>query len=83
MTTPRQGHGIAMACGYVYCCAGFNRALGYDGELASCERFSLIEQKWKNDVPDMSRAQVAITTCAIDKVWIYSFGDRRKMFIER
>ena len=55
MTSPRQGHGIALACGYVYCCAGFNRALGYDGELASCERFSLIEHKWNNDVPNMPR----------------------------
>jgi hypothetical protein len=47
MSKPRQGHGIALVCGFVYCCAGFDRALMYNGELDTCERFSLINREWK------------------------------------
>ena len=34
---------------YVYCCGGFDEFLNLD----QCERFSLKDSKWVDDVPDM------------------------------
>ena len=74
MNNSRQGHGMTLACGYVYCCAGFS----YSNEdlLKSCERFSLLDQKWENNaVPDLPSGMVAPTVITVARIWIYSFGD--------
>ena len=55
---------------FVYCCGGLNES----SILKSCERFSLKNEKWSSDVPDMNYEKFSMTMMLLDKTWLYSFG---------
>ena len=71
---------MTLACGYIYCCAGFCYQ-NTDELTKSCERFSLLDQTWES-IPDLPTPKVAPTVVAVDKIWIYSFGDSKNTIYE-
>jgi hypothetical protein len=70
MQHKRQAQGMCLLNGIVYCCGGL------DGTriFSHCERYSLKDKKWMQDVPHLESDKFSMTLQTVDHRWIYSFG---------